>query len=217
MLRVRRDDKRRDIDFGSFARIPSCSLVEVLAMLEKMIVSKIDNLLDKYQFRKIGAVWNRESADFIDAIDLQVGKSGDTFAINVGVAEKTVLTSCWGWHSSEVVEEASCTVRVRLGELMSGRDVWWSFADEVSIDEVLSGIENAAIPFLQINHSIDRMIDTLEGKSSARSYPPEAIYLALLHHRRGDSDRSLNMLRTLQAKLTGGWCEKVSGILNGLS
>jgi hypothetical protein len=39
----------------------------------------------------------------------------------------------------------------------------------------------------------------------------------LLYYRRGDRDRGLNTLRTLQAKLTGGWREKVSKILTGLN
>jgi len=186
-------------------------------MLKEKIVLRIDILLEKYQFRKIGTSWNRESGDFIDVIDLQVGRSQDTFTINVGVAEKSILSSCWGLDSSEVVEEPSCTIRARLGELMCGRDIWWSLTDEGSLDGVLSGIEDAAIPFLQFNHSIDRMIETLESGSSARSYPPEAIYLALLYYRRGDGDRGMNMLRTLQTKLTGDWREKVSKILNGLN
>jgi len=185
-------------------------------MLKKKLLLEINDLLEKYQFRKLDATWNRESGDFIDVIDLQVAKSGDTFTINVGAAEKSVLIKCWGPDSLEFVAESACTIRARLGELACGRDVWWSLREESSIEEVLYGIDNSAIPFLRLSHSIDRMVEALESNPSARSYPPEAIYLALLYHRRGEGDRGLNMLRTLRTKFSGGWREKVSEILNGL-
>lgn len=183
-------------------------------MLKKKLVFEIDNLLEKYQFHKIGMVWNRESGDFIDVLDVQVGKSGEKFTINVGVAEKSVLGSCWGSDSLRLVEESSCTIRARLGELMCGRDVWWPLTSEDGVNEVLDAIENTAIPFLHLNHSVDRMIEFLENNSSARIYPPEAIYLALLYRRAGNIDRSVKLLKTLQIELNGGWREKISEILN---
>jgi|APAra7269096661_1048516.scaffolds.fasta_scaffold00096_4 hypothetical protein len=185
-------------------------------MLMNKIILEIDNLLERYGFRRMGTTWNRVLCDFVDVIDLQLSKSRNAFAINVGVAEKSVLVKCWGSDSLEFVDEASCTIRARLGELMCGRDVWWPLTGKGGIDEIINGIDNTAIPFLEINHSVDRMIDSLEKNSSASKYPPEAVYLALLHYRKGEGDRGLNMLRTLQTKLTGGWREKVSGILNEL-
>ena len=181
----------------------------------KNIISEIDNILEGGGFFRVGATWNRVSSDFIDVIDLQVSKSKNTFTINIGVAEKSVTVRCWGSDSVEFVEEPSCTIRARLGELMCGRDVWWPLTGKGSINEILNGINDAAIPFLELNHSVDRMIDLLEN-SSACKYPPEVVYLALLYYRRGERDRGLNMLRTLQSKLVGGWREKVSEILNGL-
>jgi Domain of unknown function (DUF4304) len=184
-------------------------------MKKAHLILKIDEVLEKYQFHKSGDVWNRDYTDFVDVIDLQISKSKDMFTINAGVASKFVIRACWGFDGSSMVEEPSCTVRDRLGELLHGRDVWWSLSDNDGVEEALSGIQDAAIPFLQVNHSIDHMISTLENDPASRRYPPGVIYLALLHHQKGESDRCKEMFETM--KLTGAWNQKASDILASLN
>ena len=183
-------------------------------MTKRQLISKLDDALGKYQFYRSGSVWNRDYADFIDVIDLQISKSKDTFTINVGVANKFVMQACWGIDGSDVVEEPKCTVRARLGELMYGRDVWWNLTDDDGVDEILSGIQNTAIPFLQHNHSVDHMIENLGNDPASRRYPPGIIYLALLHQQKGESGRCREMFETM--RLTGAWNQKASEIFAAL-
>lgn len=189
--------------------------MEVLVMKKMQLISKINDVLEKYNFYKKGSIWNRNYADFVDVIDLQISKSKDMFTINAGVADKFIIRTCWGLDGSGMVEEPSCTVRARLGELLHGRDVWWNLSEGNGIGEVLSGIQDVAIPFLQLNHSIDHMIETLENDPASRRYPPGVIYLALLHHRKGESDRCREMFKSM--KLTGAWNQKASDILATLN
>lgn len=184
-------------------------------MKKAQLISNIDDALEKHQFHRKGSLWNREYNDFVDVIDLQIGKSKDMFTLNAGVADKFVIQACWGMDGSDMVEEPSCTIRARLGELLHGRDVWWSLSDGDGIDEVLSGIQDAAIPFLQLNHSIDHMIETLENDPASKRYPPGIIYLALLYHRKGESDRCREMFKSM--KLTGAWNQKAWEILTALN
>lgn len=177
-------------------------------------MSKLDEVLEKYQFYRSGLVWNRDYADFIDVIDLQISKSKGTFAINVGVAHKFVMQACWDMDGSGVVEEPKCTVRTRLGELIHDRDVWWSIKGGDGVNEALSGIQDTAIPFLQHNHSVDHMIETLEKDPASRRYPPGIIYLALLHYQKGERRRCREMFEAM--KLTGAWNQKASEILAAL-
>lgn len=69
------------------------------------------------------------------------------------------------------------------------------------IEEVLRGIHDVVVPFLQLNHSIDHMIKSLERYPAAQRYSPGVIYLALLHHRKGEGDRCRDMFKSM--KLTG--------------
>ena len=184
-------------------------------MKKAQLISDIDDVLEKNQFHRKGALWNREYNDFVDVIDLQISKSKDMFTLNAGVADKFVIRACWGMGGSDMVEEPSCTVRARLGELLHGRDVWWSLSDDDGVKEVLSGIQDAAIPFLQLNHDIDHMIKTLENDPANRRYPPGIIYLALLYHRQGESDRCREMFKSM--KLTDAWSQKALDILAELS
>ena len=185
-----------------------------MVMTQAHLISKIDDVLEKYQFYRNGMVWNRDCVDFVDVIDLQVSKSKDMFTINAGVADKFVIHVCWGLDEPGKVDEPSCTVRARLGELLHGRDVWWSLSDGEGIEEVLNGIQDVANPFLQLNHSIDKMIESLESNPASRRYPPGVIYLALLHYRKGEIDRCREMFKSM--KLTGAWGQKASDLLNTL-
>lgn len=186
-----------------------------MVMTKKRLTSKIGDVLEKCQFRGNGPLWNRDYIDFVDVIDLQISKSKDMFTINVGVADKFVTNACWGLSSAELVDEPLCTVRARLGELLYGRDVWWSLSDSEGVEEVLRGIQDVAMPFLDLNHNIDHMIQSLEKDLAIRRYLPEAIYLALLYYRKGERDRCREIFKSL--KLTGAWSKKASDILDALN
>ena len=186
-----------------------------MVMTKKRLTAKIDAVLEKYQFYGNGLLWNRDYSDYVDVIDLQISKFRDMFTINVGVADKFVIHACWGLNGAEMVGDPSCTVRARLGELLYGRDVWWSLSDSEAIEEVLSAIQDVAMPFLQINHNIDHMIQSLEKDLAIRRYLPEAIYLALLYYRKGERDRCREMFKSL--KLNDAWSKKASDILDALS
>lgn len=184
-------------------------------MTKKQLITKIEDVLEKYQFYRNGALWNRDYADFVDVIDLQISKSKDMFTINAGVADKFIIRACWGMDGSSMVDEPSCTVRARLGELLHGRDVWWSLSNDDGIEEVLSDIEGVLIPFLQRNHSIDHMIESIENNPAARRYGSGEIFIALLYHRKGESERCKEMFENM--KLTGAWKQKASDILASLN
>jgi hypothetical protein len=185
-----------------------------MVITKKQLISQTRDVLRKYQFHGNEPLWNRDYAEFVDVIELQISKSKDMFAINVGVADKFVMHACWGLDIAGMVDEPSCTVRARLGELLYGRDVWWSLSDCKAIEEVLRGIHDVAIPFLQFNHHIDHMIEYLEKDPATRRYPPGIIYLALLHYRKGENDRCREMFRSMN--LTGAWSKKASDILEAL-
>ena len=185
-------------------------------MIKKRLIStKIDTLIVKYQFKGNGMLWNRGYAAFVDVVDLQFNKSKDMFTVNVGVADKFVISACWGLSGLGMVDEPSCTIRARLGELLYGRDVWWSVLDSGGVEEVLRGIEDIAIPFLELNHHIDNMIQFLENDPASRRYPPGVIYLALLYFRKGEIDRCREIFRSMET--TGAWAKKTSDILDALN
>jgi hypothetical protein len=185
-----------------------------MAMTKKHLISEINEILRRHQFYGNGTPWNREYPGFIDVVDLQISKSKDMFTINVGVADKFVLHSCWNIDAETLVDEQSCTVRARLGELLYGKDVWWNLPDHESIKEAVSAIQAVAVPFFQFHHNIDHMIETLEKDPASARYPPGVIYLALLHYQKGDSDRCREIFKSI--KLTDAWRKKASEILDAL-
>jgi hypothetical protein len=189
--------------------------MEVLAMTKTRLISKIDNFLVNHAFTGGGPLWKKVYTDFVDIIDLQVSKSGDLFTINLGIADKFVVRTCWGIGDLDLIDEPACTVRSRLGELLYGRDVWWSLADNGGIEEVLRGIEDVAIPFFRLNRNIDSLIKILEDDPAACRYPPGVIYLALLNYRKGDRELCSKIFSSM--KLTGAWSKKASEILDALT
>lgn len=184
-------------------------------MTKKQLILTIADVLNRYKFRQENTLWNRNYTNFVDVIDLQISKSKNMFTINVGVADRFVVCTCWGLTDTDIVDEPSCTVRARLGQLLYERDVWWNLSDSEGIAEAVRGIENVAIPFLKLNHRIDSILEYLENDPATRRYPPGVIYLALLHYRLGESALSRKILKS--ANLTDAWSKKASDIINVLN
>ena len=186
-----------------------------MVISKRHLTARINSILQDYQFSRSRISWNREWPEFVDIIDTQFNKFGDAFTVNVGIADRFVVYTCWGINDPRFIDESMCTVRARLGELLYGRDVWWSLSDEDEVEEALSSIQRLAIPFLEFNHQINHMIEFLENDSASIRYPPGVIYLAILYHRNGQSDRCREVFNSI--KLTGAWSEKLSSIIDALN
>lgn len=89
-------------------------------MKKAQLISKIDEVLEGYQFYRNGSLWIRDYADFVDVIDLQISKSKDMFTINAGVADKFIIRACWGMDGVAMVDEPSC--RVHAFGLIAARE-----------------------------------------------------------------------------------------------
>jgi hypothetical protein len=99
-------------------------MVENLVTTQSDLAKILSETLDPHQFRRNGFTWNRHFSDFVDVVELQVSKSQAAYTLNVGIAEKFAIHACWGIEDQDAVEEPSCTIRKRLGELLYGRDIW---------------------------------------------------------------------------------------------
>lgn len=83
------------------------------------------------------------SLDVLEYVRLQKERSGSkTFTVNVGVMPLYVSQ-----------HNRSIEFRMRLGELVRGRDAWWDYADEtiarVSFSNVTRAIERYAFPWFE--------------------------------------------------------------------
>src|SRR6266568_9007067 len=99
------------------------------------------------------AAWNRRAGQLTDVVTLQIDKSRQKATVNVGVLHPVAYTRCWNRRVPDFVEEPSCTVRARLGELVDGRDHWWSLEHSDVIDDIVRQIARYALPFLHRMHS----------------------------------------------------------------
>ena len=116
--------------------------------LRSALKSSLQRLLQPLLFRQRNFTWNRVSGDFVDVIDVQ-WSSLDTqddycFTVNVGVVWRHAFETTWQHTLPSFVDEAECTVRARLGQLIAGKDSWWhssSMSDELMVADALSKLE----------------------------------------------------------------------------
>jgi hypothetical protein len=177
----------------------------------KNVVSEVDRLLSAAGFVRRKHTWNR-GTDPVEVIDLQVSKAGDSVTVNVGVLDREVYAMIWDSEVPAVVDEPSCTVRVRIGVLIDGKDRWWSLDDSQTAQELVENIRTYALPFLDHLRSEDAMeqwlIDTRVAK---QSYPPPVLSLAILQARHGDQKSACALLLALQQKVSvGAWRDRTA-------
>lgn len=172
------------------------------------IAARFDRELAPNGFSRKKITWNREHDSLVDVIDIQVSKNGDTVTMNAGVLSRPIYFACWGRESKGFVEEPSCTVRARVGQLLDNKDRWWDVDNGSAANEMVECLQTRILPFLDRMHSLKAMRDWLASTDMPmpkRPYPPPVIYFAVLQSQLGDMKGACNTLTELEGKALGAW------------
>lgn len=186
-------------------------------MNTKPVIARMDELLKPLRFTRHKAIWNRRSDRFVDVVDLQTSKAGDTVTINAGVLHPEVHRKCWATELPTIIQEPECTVRARVGQLIDGKDVWWRLSDRKIVDDVVAKTTEYVLPFLGRMHSLDAMEQFLaNAQVMKQKYPPPIIYLAILMNERGDRTGACALLSELGKKTVRAWKTRISEVAERL-
>lgn len=167
-------------------------------------------LLKSEGFARKGRVWNRVDSEYIDVVNVQVSKSGDRCTVNLGVIDLGIYRACWDSEPPDFSKDEQCTVRTRLGILLTGHDRWWPLEDEAEWIDAIAAMESEGLAFIAKMHSAPAMEAFLRPSyGGLPRYPPEAISLALLRSRQGDESGACDLLTQLLNSTIGAWRTKV--------
>ena len=182
-------------------------------MSVKEIATKINRLLEPRGFFRRGKAWNRKTQPLVDVIDLQKSKAGDMVTINAGVLDRDVSTMLEDRAPSDFVQQPMCTVGVRIGELVDGRDKWWQIDNAGVADEIADDIATRVLPFLEKMHAREAMRQWLISTNVIRRrYPPPIINLAILECFLGDAAKGCTVLTELQKTTLGAWRVRIAEV-----
>ena len=186
-------------------------------MNTKPVGTQLDKLLGSAGVTRQKMTWNRKAGAFVDVVDLQPSKAGDALTVNAGVIDPSVHKICWGEDPSAFVEEPSCTVRARIGQLIDGKDLWWRDDGENVASEIVERVREHVLPFLDRMHSIEAMVEQLADSGVAKQkYPPPIIYLGILKWKNGDVAGANTLLNDLRKQTVGAWQKRVDEVLERL-
>ena len=186
-------------------------------MSTKAVIARMDELLKPLGLTRHKATWNRRSDSFVDVIDVQTSKAGDTITINAGVLHPEVHRKCWATELPAVIEEPECIVRARIGLLIDGKELWWKINDAGILDDVAEKVVAYVLPFLERKHSLEAMEQFLtNAKVAKQKYPPPVIYLAILKSEQGDRSGACALLTELGEKSVGGWRTRIGEVAGRL-
>jgi len=178
-------------------------------------INDLHALLKSRGFARKGRIWNRADSGYIDVVDVQVSKSGDRCTINVGVIDPDIYRACWDGEPPAFSRDEQCTVRTRLGFLLTGHDRWWPLDDESEWADAIAAMENEGLAFITRMHSASAMEDFLRTSNGGEPrYPPEAIYLALMRMKQGDEAEGCRLLTQLSRSTTDAWRPRIEGIMS---
>jgi hypothetical protein len=147
---------------------------------------------------------------YTDVVDIQLRADGDAVTINAGVLSHTSYEKYADEKPPAFVDEAICTVRARVGQLIDGKDLWWSLDDPQTDNNILLKLTKYVLPFLTNMHSLNAMAEFL--KESARSgskYPPPLIYLAIINSELGNIAEACTSISDLRKTAPKAWQRKL--------
>jgi len=182
-------------------------------MSRSPLLSRLDELLLPLGFERQKWTWNRRSGSLIDVIDVQVSNARDTATVNAGVIDPDVFKLCWGNDPPTPVDEPSCTVRVRVGQLIGDLDVWWPISEAETPWKAVEAVSEKVLPFVERMHSREAMVEFLIATDVLRrKYPPPIIYLAILRDLAGDKPGACAVLDELRETALGAWRDAASEV-----
>lgn len=141
----------------------------------------MDSVLRPLGFDRQEFVWNRQRAGLVDVVDIQISESTSTFTINLGVLDPLVHKALWNTDPRDFVEEATCTIRSRLGQLADGKDRWWTSSDTDAIEQVRELLIAHGIPFLEGATSRAELVDLCRGSLGGSRGPGCPPYRGPIH------------------------------------
>jgi len=178
-----------------------------------MVIEQLDCLLKPLGFSRQKATWNRRTNFVIDVVDVQVSKSGDVITINAGVLDMDVYAKLWDGEPPEFVEQPTCTVCARIGELFDGRDRWWKLSGDRVVVDVVDAVGTRVLPFLERMHTRKAMEQWLtDTEVTRKKYPQPIIYLAILKYLLGEVAQGCELLAELQRKSIGAWRSRAAEV-----
>ncbi len=186
-------------------------------MSAKAVIACMDELLKPLGFARRNATWNRQFDSFIDVIDIQISKAGETVTVNAGVLHPEVHKKCWATEPPAVIDEPLCTVRIRIGQLLDAKDMWWELNDAKIFDDIIERVNAHVLPFLEQMHSLEAMERFLTiAQVTRQKYPLPAICLAIIKSEQGDRTGACALLTELGERLGAAWRNRIREIAGRL-
>lgn len=186
-------------------------------MANAEVTVHLDKVLRPLGFRSSRTSWNRHTGPFVQVIDLQPSKSGDLLTLNAGVLDVPSHELVFGEPVPKVVIEPRCTVRVRIGNLLNGRDLWWRVDDAATPNAVVEVVQSHVLPFLQRMRSPEDMAEflTMMGVLRKRHTLP-IIQLAVLKSRLGERAEACRLLAQVCSTAVGAWSARAAEVAERL-
>jgi len=182
-------------------------------MNQKTVIAKLDALLIPLGFARQKFTWNLRSASVVDVVDVQLSKAGDAVTVNAGVLDPEVHVALWGSKPPETVEQPTCTVCARIGELIDGRDKWWQLSEGSTPADVTEAVATHVVPFLaRVSTHAGMKQWLLDSAVEKKRYPPPIISLAIIKSLSGEAVEACKLLADLQKKATGAWRTRVAEV-----
>lgn len=185
--------------------------MKTLATLRKELMLTVANIVEPLGFERRKTAWNRARTPYTDVLELQTSKTHDKVTFNAGVLRTDLYEKVWKNPMPNFVEEPSCTVRARIGNLLDGNDKWWEIAETGTISDIQEKISLYVLPFFDRMHSDGAMADFLAESNAAKgSYPPPAMFLALLKAEHGDTTSACDVLQQISKRtVSSAWRDRV--------
>lgn len=151
----------------------------------KAQIAAADGVLQAAGFARHGRTWNRRVDEYVDVVNLQESKGGESAYLNTGVYLDRVYEA---WQpplrEGAVVHEEDCVV----SDLHESHD----FGDRRAPEAIAARLRDHVLPFFERMHSLEAFEAWLEDPK--RQDVNREAYLAAVKHERGDDEGAVRVL-----------------------
>jgi hypothetical protein len=187
-------------DFLKPKTIDRAAMDKIARLEPKSTLDQIEKTVFKYLkpqgFKKKGRNFNREVENgIIQVVNFQSGQypvGGSEipglkdnlygqFTINLGVCVENLFRLQWPNKKSTFYREYDCQIRVRLGQLLHGKDEWWPLTkdSDKAGNDIIKGLSTIGAQWFEGVNTIDKII-AKNGTSPYDTTPRAKLDVALI-------------------------------------
>ncbi|MBC7439912.1 MAG: DUF4304 domain-containing protein [Flavobacterium sp.] len=178
--------------------------------LERNLQTEFDEILNnlvfpffkELGFKKNGNGFNKKTVELIQVVNIQKSKWNDKselqFTFNIGFFNAEIYSEFYKNEIPKFIREYDCQIRFRLGQIVQGKDYWYTLnkkIEKVNLEiEIYNHLKNNLKAILEKNTDLDSLKELILSNKNVES-STSSLHKITIFLKVGETEKATELLK----------------------